>query len=87
MRGVGGHSTRGKIAPGEFSAEEAAKLQLKNFKTEERLRKLYDGVPAPCNTYENTRIEICTQVLHTDLTYRLCGGAGTLRQPCRAYKS
>jgi hypothetical protein len=43
VRGVGGHSTRGKIAPGEFSAEEAAKLQLKNFKTEERLRKLYDG--------------------------------------------
>ena len=72
MRGVGGHSTRGKIDRDEFSAEDAAKMQLKcaafvllctvlrlptpifvtdlrliwmsrNFKTEERLRKLYDG--------------------------------------------
>eukprot|EP01043_Picozoa_sp_COSAG02_P022331 COSAG02_NODE_1158_length_14185_cov_21.954778_9_plen_489_part_00 len=43
VRGIGGHSTKGKISQGEYTAEEAAKLQLKSFKTEERLRKLYDG--------------------------------------------
>eukprot|EP01048_Picozoa_sp_COSAG05_P007659 COSAG05_NODE_546_length_8763_cov_12.991228_5_plen_126_part_00 len=40
-RGVGGHSTKGRITA--FDAEEATKLQHKAYEAEERLRKQYAG--------------------------------------------